>query len=89
MITLTQIETALEEGLTLVSQLAPLAAIGGPAAAAIGVTVGQVASMADTILTQVSGDAAIIAGGNITAITDLQVKLQASNAALASQIATS
>ncbi len=88
-VTLAQVEAALEQGLSLVSQLAPLAALGGPAAGAIGVLVGHIASTADTIITQISSDAAIIAGGNLTQITALQVKLQAANADLAAQIAAS
>jgi hypothetical protein len=88
-VTLTEVETALETGLSLVSTLAPLAALGGLAAGSIGVTVGQVASLADTLVTQISGDAAIIAGGNLTAITTLQAKLQAANATLGAQIAAS
>lgn len=88
-VTLTQIESALEEGLSLVSKLAPLAAIGGPAAGAIGVTVGNIATLADTLLTQVTSDASIIAGGNLTQITALQQSLQAQNATLAAQIAAS
>lgn len=88
-INLPQIEAAAEQALALVSQLAPLAMLGGPAAGAIGVLVGQVASTVDTIITQVSGDAAIIAGGDLAKIQALQVQLQAANANLAAQIAAS
>lgn len=88
-ITLADIEAFAEEGLALVSQVAPLAALGGPAAGAIGILVGQVAGTVDTLVTQVSGDAAIIAGGNLTAITNLQTQLQAQNVALAATIAAS
>jgi hypothetical protein len=88
-ITLTEVEAVAEQGLALVSQLAPLAALGGPAAGAIGVLVGQVASTVDTLVTQVSGDAAIIATGNLANIQALQAKLQAANETLAAQIAAS
>lgn len=88
-INLPQIEAAAEQALGLVSQLAPLAMLGGPAAGAIGALVGQVASTVDTIITQVSGDAAIIAGGDLAKIQALQVQLQAANANLAAQIAAS
>lgn len=88
-ITLAQVESAAEEALSLVSQFAPLAALGGPAAGAIGVLVGQAASTVDALVTQISGDAAIIGSGNLTAITALQAQLQAQNAALAAQVAAS
>ena len=88
-ITLAQVESALEVGLSLVSKLAPLAALGGPAAGAIGLVVGNVASMADALITQVTSDAGIIAGGDLSKIQALQVQLQAQNTALAAQIAAS
>lgn len=88
-ITLAQVESAAEEALSLVWQLAPLAALGGPAAGAIGVLVGQAASTVDALVTQISGEATIIGSGNLTAITALQTQLQAQNAALAQQIASS
>jgi hypothetical protein len=88
-ITLGQVEAALEQALTLVSELAPLAALGGPAAGAIGAVVGKIAETADTLVTAVGNDASIIAGGDITKITALQAQLQAQNATLAAQIAAS
>ena len=88
-ITLAQIESAAEQALALISEFAPLASLGGPAAGAIGTAVGQIASTVDTIVTQIAGDAAIIQGGNLTAITALQAKLQAANATLAAEIAAS
>lgn len=88
-VTLADVESVLEKGLALVSELAPLAALGGPTAGAIGALVGQVASTADTLVTQVSGDAAIIASGDLTNIQTLQARLQAQNTALAVQIAAS
>ena len=88
-ITLSQVESALEEGLAFVQQISPLASLGGPAAAAIGTVVGDIAGVADTLLTTVAGDASIIAGGNVAAITALQVQLQAANATLVAQIEAS
>ena len=88
-ITLAQIESAGEEALSLASEFAPLAELGGPAAGAIGILIGQAATTLDTIVTQASGDAAIIGSGNLTAVTALQTKLQAANAQLAAQIASS
>ncbi len=86
MITLAQVEAALTQGLTLISQLAPLAALGGPAAGAIGVTVGAIAGAAAKIVTQVENDATIIAGGDLTQIKALQAQIQAQNDQLATQI---
>lgn len=88
-LSLQQIETALETGLDYVTKLAPLAALGGPAAAAIGNIVATIASEGETILSEVSGDASIIAGGDLTKITALQAQLQQQNAQLAQQIAGS
>jgi hypothetical protein len=85
MVDLASIEAGLETGLEWVKELAPLAALGGPAAAAIGATVSQVAGMAETVVEQVSGDAAIIAGGDVTKITALRDQLQAENATLTAQ----
>lgn len=88
-ITLTQIETALEDGLAFVQKFAPLAALGGPAAGAIGNAIGEIAGAAAAILPQVQGDAAIIGSGDVAKITALQGQLQAANASLAAQIAAS
>ncbi|HEY5411106.1 MAG TPA: hypothetical protein VIJ94_10315 [Caulobacteraceae bacterium] len=86
---LQQIESALETGLKYVQEIAPLAALGGPAAAAIGATVAQVAGMATEVLTAVENDAAIIASGDLTKIRALEASLQAENKQLAAQIAAS
>jgi hypothetical protein len=88
-ITLASVEAALEEGLSFVSKLAPLASLGGPAAGAIGAVVGQIAATASTLLTAVENDAAIIAGGDLAKIRTLQASLQAQNATLSAQIAAS
>lgn len=88
-ITLAQVESALESGLDLVSELAPLAALGGPAAASIGATVGQIAGAAAAIVTAVSNDETIIAGGDVSSIQALQAQLEAANTELAAQIAAS
>jgi hypothetical protein len=87
--TLAQAEVLLEEGLAFVSKIAPLAALGGPAAGAIGLVVGNIAAMGATLLAQVSSDAAIIASGDLSKITALQNQLQAANSTLAAQIAAS
>ena len=63
--------------------------MGGPAAGAIGVLVGQAAATADALVAQISGDATIIAGGDLAKITDLQIQLQTANVALATQVAAS
>lgn len=86
-VTLAEVESVLEEGLAFVSKIAPLASLGGPAAGTIGAVVGQVAATADALVTAVSNDASIIAGGDLTAIQALQTQLQAQNATLAEQIA--
>jgi hypothetical protein len=88
-ITLASVEAALEQGLKLVGQLAPLAGIGGPAAGAIGTLVGELATWASATVTQVTSDAAIIGSGDVTKITALEQQLQAANAALNAQIAAS
>lgn len=85
-ITLAQVEAALNQGLTLISQLAPLASLGGPAAGAIGVTVGAIAGAAEKIVAQVENDATVIAGGDPTAIRALQAQIQAENDKLAAQV---
>jgi hypothetical protein len=83
------LESFAEQALALVAKAAPLATIGGPEAGAIGGMVGQVAETLDLLITNASGDAAIIAGGDLTKIRALQAQLQAENAELASQIAAS
>ena len=89
-ITLSEIEAALEQGLGYVQALAPLAgSLGGPAGIAIGNAVSQAAGVASAILTQVEGDATIIASGDLTKIRALEVSLQAENAALIAQVAAS
>ena len=55
-ITLAQVESAAEEALSLVSQFAPLAALGGPAAGAIGVLVGQAGIPLDHLQSVVTED---------------------------------
>lgn len=89
MTTLLQIETSLEAGLLFVQKVAPLAALGGPAAAAIGATVAQVAGIAATILPQIETDADIIGSGDVTRIRQLQAQLEAENAALNAKVAAS
>jgi hypothetical protein len=84
--TLADIEAALEKGLELAVKLAPLAGLGGPAAAAIGTTIGNLAATADEILKSIEGDAAIIASGDLTKIRALQKDLQAQNKALNAEI---
>lgn len=88
-ITLTQVENWFQDALDLAENVAPLAALGGPAAASIGKLVGEIATAGAAILQQVEGDAAIIAGGNLAALQALEKKLQASNPTLAAQIASS
>jgi hypothetical protein len=88
-ITISQVESALESALSLVAEFAPLAALGGPAAGAIGTLVGNLAGAAEAIVTQVTSDEAIIASGDVTTITALQSQLEAQNAALQAQIAGS
>lgn len=88
-ITLATVEAWFQDALELTENVAPLAALGGPAAAAIGKLVGEIATAGAAILSQVESDAAIIAGGDLTKIQALQAKLQASNATLAAQIAGS
>lgn len=86
-ITIQQIEDALSEGLSLVSKLAPLAALGGPVAASIGAVVGQIASTGAAVLSAVENDATIIGSGDLTKIRALQAQLQTANAGLAAQVA--
>lgn len=80
--TLQGFESVLEDGLALTQKLAPLAALGGPAAGAIG----QLAGLAGKVLPQIEADAAILGSGDLTKIKALQTQLQAENAALAAQI---
>lgn len=87
-VTLQEIETALATGLSYVQALAPLAgSLAGPAGAAIGETVAKVAGTAETILTQVESDAAILATGDITKIRALEQSIQAENTQLLAQAA--
>ena len=88
-ITLANAEAILEEGLAFVTKVAPLASLAGPEGAAIGAIVGQIASLADNLLAEVSSDAAIIQTGDLSKITALQQSLQSANATLAAQIAAS
>lgn len=84
--TLQGFESVLEDGLALTQKLAPLAALGGPAAGAIGGVIGQLAGLAGKVLPQIEADAAILGSGDLTKIKALQTQLQAENAALAAQI---
>lgn len=84
--TLAEVEAALEQGLTFVQLLSPIAALGGPAAGSVGTIVGNIAGLAATLLPQIENDATIIASGDTTKIKALQVQLQAQNAILAAQI---
>lgn len=86
---ITDIESALETGLLLTAKLAPFGALAGPAGAAVGDTVAQIAALGATLLQAVSDDAAVIGSGDLTRIRALQAKLQAANADLAAQIAAS
>jgi hypothetical protein len=88
-ITLAQVESALGSALSLVQEFAPLAALGGPAAGAIGTLVGDLAGAASAIVAQVTSDESIIASGDVTTITALQQQLEAQNTALQAQIAAS
>lgn len=85
-ITLAQAESVLATGLAYVQELAPLAALAGPEGAAIGATVGQIASTASTVLAAVESDAAIIASGDLTKIRALEAQLQAANVTLGAQV---
>lgn len=86
---LTEIEEAVAQGLNLVAKLAPLAALGGPAAAAIGATVGSVATTASELLAAVEGDAEIIASGDLTKIREMVAVIQAENKQLVGRMAAS
>lgn len=85
-LSLTDIENALETGLEFVQKAAPLAAIGGPQAGAIGELIAKVAGTADSVIQGVAADATIIAGGDLTKIRSLQQQLHAENAKLAGQV---
>jgi hypothetical protein len=86
---LTGFEAILEKGLEIAQEAAPFAALGGPAAAAIGETIGSLAGLAEKVLPQLEADATIIASGDTTKIKALQAQLQAENASFAQQIAAS
>lgn len=83
---LAKAEKALSTGLILVQDLAPLAALGGPSAGAIGATVAQVAGLANALVTEAESDATVLASGDLTQIKALQAQLQDQDAALASQV---
>jgi hypothetical protein len=88
-VTLAEAETVLEEALSLAAKLAPLAGLGGPVPGAIGLVVGNLASMGATLIAQITSDASIIGSGDLTRINALQAQLQAQNTTLAAQIAAS
>ena len=84
--TLEGVEAAVNLGLNLVTELAPLADVGGPTAAAAGVLAANIASGLETVISAAENDATIIAGGDITKIKALQAQLQAANAAMQPQL---
>ena len=90
MTTLAEIESILEDGLSLAQKLAPIVGPAfGPAGAAAGALIGQLAGFADTVVPQIQNDATIIASGDPTKLLALQAQLQAENAALNAQVAAS
>lgn len=87
---LSDIEAGLEKGLDFVKTWAPIAStLGGPAAAAIGTAIGQVAGLAEQVIPAIENDVTIIGSGDLTKIKALQAQLQQENASLAAQIAAS
>jgi hypothetical protein len=86
-VTVAQVETGLTTALQLAQDLAPLAALGGPSAAAVGAAVAQAAAVAEAVVPQVLSDAEILRTGDPAQIKALQAQLQTANAALAAQIA--
>jgi hypothetical protein len=83
------IASELEQGLGLLSQIAPAAAIGGPAAAAIGLLVGKAAGFASTALQAATGAEAVISATDLASIQKSADALQALNDQLAATIAAS
>lgn len=75
--TLAQIEAGAQAALNLAAAFAPLASLAGPTGAAVGSAVVVAADAVNSVIAQVEGDAAIIAGGDLTAIKALQTQLAA------------
>lgn len=85
----TAIESALEQGLNFISELAPAASAAGPLGASIGAVVGKVTRFASDAIAAAEQEADVIGEDNLANLKALQAKIQAANDVLAAQIAAS
>lgn len=79
----------LETGLATVEQLAPLAALGGPQAAAIGALAASAAGVAESLLAHATDAQTVIQSSDLAQIQTITAALQAQNNQLSIQIAGS
>lgn len=86
-VNMSQVGAAAQKALELTAAFAPLAALGGPQAAAIGQMAEMVATTLETVLPAVEADAQILSSGDIGQVKALQAQLQSANAELAAKIA--
>lgn len=77
----------LETGLSAVQQLAPIAALGGPQAAAIGTLAASAAGVAESLLAHASDAQTVIESSDLAQIQSITAALQAQNNATSVQIA--
>lgn len=85
----TAIESALGNAAGLVKELAPLAAAGGPMAGTIGSVVGAAAGFAQEALTAAQAEGSVIDDTTLAQVQAAQASIQATNDAVAAQIAAS
>lgn len=83
------VAAALQTGLGLVEQLAPLAALGGPQAGAIGALAASTAGVAESLLAHATEAQTVIESTDLAQIQTITAALQARNNVAAAQIAAS
>jgi len=85
----TAVAAALQTGLGFVEQLAPLAALGGPQAVAIGTLAAGAAGVAESLLSHAMEAQTVIQSNDLVQIQTITAALQARNNAAAARIAVS
>lgn len=81
------VKAGLEDGLSLVAKIAPLAAAAGPVGVTAGEIIGKVASFAAQALETAQNENTVLNSNDLATIEAAQKTLQAANDVLAQQIA--
>jgi hypothetical protein len=83
------IEGVVAKGLTLVQEIAPMAAVAGPLGVEAASVAGKVAAFASAALTAAQNEQAVISATDLASLSVLQKQIQDANDELAAQIAAS